>query len=57
MKNEILFWMAVMPSCKVSLVGLVVEIEIEMPLSRSQMLELMHSRYFQSITMAIQPVQ
>jgi len=57
MKNEILFWMAVLPSCQVSLVGLVVEIEIEIPLSPSQLLELMQVRYFHSLVYSIHPIQ
>lgn len=37
MKNEFLFWMAMLPSCKVVVTGLVVELIIYMPLQRSDM--------------------
>jgi hypothetical protein len=56
MKNEILFWMGVLPSCKVTVVGIIVTLEIELTISMSDLIELVHQRYFQSLTMALQPI-
>jgi hypothetical protein len=47
MKNEVLFWMAILPSCKVSIIGLVVELEIHMPLNWSDTWKVIIDHYSQ----------
>ncbi len=48
MKNEFLFWMAMLPSCKVVVTGLVVELIIYMPLKWSDMWIAICDRYHAS---------
>lgn len=45
MKNEFLFWMAILPSCHVVVTGLVVELIIEMPLNWSDTLTAIQNHY------------
>lgn len=45
MKNEFLFWMAILPSCHVVVTGLVVVLVIQMPLNWSDTLTAIQNQY------------